>query len=268
MYRPRGLTSVAVVAAGLLSMTSTMVLLPCCYGGRPLTVDDAFPVSPGTLEFDGGVGYVKDSSTHDFDFPMELTYGLVSNLDLSVSSGGVIEEREETVGRHQAVGGPADLVVGSKWNLLTQKQAGAAFALSGSVKFPTADHDRDLGSGKEDFDLTLIASRYWDQLGNLGTHVNVGYTWIGDDVDVLHYGLAGEYPLTDKLSVVAEVFANTPVKNSGATSVSVNGGGRFTCFDGLTLDAAVGAGLRDDAPDLTATFGVTWDFDLTTKNNR
>ena len=43
MHRPRGLTDVVVLAVGLLSMTSTMAPLPCCYAGRPLTVDDAFP---------------------------------------------------------------------------------------------------------------------------------------------------------------------------------------------------------------------------------
>ena len=213
------------------------------------------------------IGYAKTSATHHFDFPLALTYGVVSNLEFGIGSGGVLEEREEALERTQAVGGFADFVLHTKWNPVKQDQHGASFTLADSVKLPTADHDRDLGTGQADFDVTLIASRYWDRLGNLGTHINAGYTWIGDDVDLVHYGIAVECPLPNRLCLVSEIFADTPVNDAHVTGIAINGGLRFLWFDGLTLDAAIGTGLRGDRPDLTATAGLTWDFSVAAPND-
>ena len=78
---------------GLFTLTAE-----CAWAGRPLTVDDAGAVPVGTWELEAGVSCAKDSATEEFEFPLALTSGVASDLEIGVSSGGVLEEREETLG--------------------------------------------------------------------------------------------------------------------------------------------------------------------------
>ena len=57
-------------------------------------------------------------------------------------------------------------------------------SIAGTVKLPTADEGRGLGTGEVDYDLTWILTL--PILPKWSAHVNVGYTWIGsgDDPDL------------------------------------------------------------------------------------
>jgi hypothetical protein len=178
--------------------------------GRPLAIDDADPVDPGRFEFESGVAYEHDSDCKHWDFPLGLTYGLAPRIEVGTGFGGQVEERtefhensgtDECIREHDI----GDLVVGAKWQFPAFCPLGAHHALAGSVKFPTADDEKDLGSGETDYDLTWIASR---SIGKkAGVHLNLGYSWIGGpDDDVLHYGVALDYQIVDSTQWVCEVF--------------------------------------------------------------
>lgn len=174
--------------SGLLACAGVVV------AGRPLTVDDADPVDAGQFEFEAGAAYEHDSDCKHWDMPFGLTCGLVPGVEVGVGFGGQFEERTELLAesgdeecvREHSVG---DLVAGAKWQFLQSCPLGARHALAASVKFPTSDEGKSLGSGKTDYDLTWIASR---SIGKkTAVHVNARYSWIGGpDDDVLHYGLA------------------------------------------------------------------------------
>ena len=66
---------------------------------------------------------------------------------------------------------------------------------------------------------------------------------------------------------MSEVFADTPVNDAHGTGIAINGGLRFLWFEGLTLDAAIGTGLRGETPDLIATIGLTWDLNIAATND-
>jgi hypothetical protein len=238
---------------------AVLPLLPA-RGGRPLTIDDAAPVASGQLQLEAGVGYVKNGGTDHLDFPLTLTYGLPWRLEVGVGFGSQIEERENLAGGTDTESGLGDLVTGFKWQLLDAARAWADQSLACAVKFPTADHDKGMGTGETDYDLTWIVSK--PITDRWGVNLNVGYTWVGEDGDTLHYGVAGNVLLTKRIELVAEVFADTPLVSGAVTSVSLNGGVRWNLFNSLVLDAAVGAGLCGDAPNLTATTGFTWTFDF------
>ena len=230
------------------------------WAARPLTVDDVVPVDTGRFQLEVGSIYEKDSNAHHFDFPMVLSYGLVKDLQVGVGNGGQFDLRENAVGGREAACSFDDVVLTSKWNPVPQERFGVALALAGSVKIPTADCDHGFGSNGVDTDLTLIATRRWGE--RLGTHLNVGYTWNGAEVDLVHYGVAADYAVTSKLSLVAEVFADTPVDDGSGTRVMFNGGVRFACTPDFTLDAAAGVSLRGAETDIQVTVGFTWLFDI------
>jgi hypothetical protein len=236
--------------------------------GRPLTVDDAEPVAPGQFELEAGVLYEDNSGVHHYETPFSLAYGLVPTLEVGLGFGGQIEQREELQDAWSTEAGLGDLTLGAKWNPLSEEKYWASQALSFAVKLPTAEHHRDFGSGRTDYDLTYIASITIS--GRFSAHLNAGYTWTGDYDsetldDILHGGGAVGFQATGKLELVAELYADVPVDDASASSLVLDGGLRWNAFDDLVLDAAMGAGLHGDAPHWQAAIGFNWTFGLKTK---
>lgn len=237
------------------------------FAARPLTIDDADPVDPGRFEIEAGAAYSGDSDCEHWDFPVGLAYGVVPGLAVGAGFGGQFEERNEVLEsgamESHTESGLGDLVVGAKWQFIKECPFGARHALVPSVKFPTADDDKELGSGETDYDLMWIASRPFGE--KAGAHVNAGYSWIGEpddeDVDdVVHYGVALDYQIVDAVQWVGEVFAEKELNDDADTVVQYNTGFRWSPADDLTLDIAGGSKIEGDAPDFTATAGLTWTF--------
>jgi len=243
------------------------VLLVCtgiARAGRPLTVDDAEPVAAWGVEFEAGVGYVGDGPLRHWDFPLGVTFGLGSGLELGVGSGGQLEERGELASGENLVSGIRDVILAGKWKFANQTRHLPAQALALSVKLPTASYERGLGSGEVDYDVTWIGSQRLSEKWRV--HVNAGYSWLGDPesgelADTIHYGIAAGWQISKHVEAVAELYANTPLDGLDTTAF-VNFGARWQILAGLTLDAAAGAGLTSDSPEFISTLGITWAFDL------
>ncbi|MBM4144423.1 MAG: transporter [Lentisphaerae bacterium] len=252
-----------------IAYTLSMLLVTAgasAHAGRPLAIDDADPVDRGQFEFEAGGVYEHDSDCKHWDFPFGLTYGAFRGAEIGIGFGGQFEERterfaergeEECVREHSL----CDLVVGAKWQFLESCPLGARHAIAPSVKFPTADDEKELGSGKTDYDVTWIASRSIGE--KAGVHLNVGYSWIGgSDDDILHYGMAVDYQVLETVQWVGEVFAEQETSSGADTVVQYNTGFRWNPAENLTLDIAGGSKISGDAPDFTATVGMTWAFGL------
>jgi hypothetical protein len=245
-------------------LAGTLLLAGSAFAGRPLTIDDADPVDTGLFEFEAGALYEHASHCKHWDTPFGLTYGLLQGVEAGLGFGGQLERRtefhEDSGAEHSAHEyGFGDLAMGAKWQLLEACPLGARHALVPSVKLPTADEDRGLGSGEADYDLTWIVSRALGE--KAGVHLNLGYSWVGGpDDDVLHYGVALDYLFTDAVQWVGEVFAENELAGGSDTLVQGNTGLRWTLAEGLTVDLAGGAKLNGDVPDFTVTAGLTWAF--------
>lgn len=243
-----------------LEMTPVVV-----HAGRPLTVDDAAPVAPGLCEIELGGRGIFDAAIDHYDFPIGLAVGVIPTLELGLGFGGQIENREEELGRDVVESGFGDLVLGAKWNPLSEVEWWACHALSLGLKLPTASREHGFGSGRADFDLTYIASK---SLGtNWSAHFNAGCTWVGDPADenladIFHTGVAVGWQATEQLEWVAELYADVPVSSAADALLHCNGGVRWAVRRNLILDAAAGACLRGDGPDWMVTLGFTWSYEF------
>jgi len=233
------------------------------HAGRPLITDDAGTVSPGDFEFEAGVTWHRDSQVDDFELPFSVTAGLFSTLEAGIGFGSAIQERYEAAGT-EVISGVGDLALGAKWNPLPEDRYWASHALAFTTKLPTASTRKDIGTGEVDYDLTYIASKSLSETWS--AHLNVGYTWTGDpdesaEADILHAGMATGWYVVPEVELVAEVFADLPEARAEDGIVQVNGGLRWGVTGTLILDAAIGTKLRNEAPDLTATIGLTWTWE-------
>ncbi|MBI9020868.1 MAG: transporter, partial [Verrucomicrobia bacterium] len=212
------------------------------FAGRPLAIDNADPVDVGMFEFELGAGYESDSACNHAEIPLGLSYGLMPGVQIGVAFGGQLEERDEITGSDRKCG-IGDLELSAKWKFFDETGLFPAQALSAAVKIPTADNSNELGSGEMDYDITWIASKTVGE--KTGIHMNAGYTWIGEPAgeevgDVIHYGVAVDYQLTEIVQWVGEVFAEKELQGGTQTAVQYNTGFRWNPSETLTLDVAAG----------------------------
>ncbi|MBC8094694.1 MAG: hypothetical protein H7Y43_02670, partial [Akkermansiaceae bacterium] len=65
------------------------------WAGRPLVVDDAGVVPPGSCELEAGVYFESHSDLRHYDVPFGVTCWIARSLEASLGFGGRIDEREE-----------------------------------------------------------------------------------------------------------------------------------------------------------------------------
>ncbi|MBC8097310.1 MAG: transporter, partial [Akkermansiaceae bacterium] len=231
----------------------------------PLVVDDAGTVVPGTGELEAGLYFESHSDVRHFDVPFGLTCGVARSLEVSLGFGGRIDQREEMFGGVRTHSSLGDLVLGLKWNPLSEINHGASHALALGVKFPTADAENGLGSGETDFDVTYIVSR--NITDQWSVHLNLGYTFVGEsaedrDDDDFHSGVAVAYRITDTIELVAEIYSDVPTYHLEDSAATFAGGVRWNACEAVIIDAAIGTEVYGHAPEFLATAGFTWEFGL------
>lgn len=259
-----------LIVSTIVKLTTAWVLCTAevSLAARPLIIDDADPLEFKQFKVEGGAYYAKDSGCKHRDFPFGVAAGVFHGLEIGAGFGGQFEERTE-IEEHSgeecttSESGIGDLTLVAKWRFLGESPWLPRQAIVPTVKFPTSDKDKGLGSGKTDYDLTWIASK---SLGKkMGVHINVGYAWLGEPTDeevgdILHYGVALDYRIINPLQWVGEVYTDKELRSGTDNVVMFNTGLRWNPVDTLVVDCAAGSRLSGDAPDFTAMAGLTWEF--------
>ncbi len=106
-------------------------------------------------------------------------------------------------------------------------------------------------------------------IGNFTLHSNVGYTFVGKDYDpsfknYILYGIAGEYSITEKTNLMAEIYGES---NSHFHIVAFKQhnfqtllGLAYQLTEKIVIDSGVKIGLLDNSPDYGLTFGLSMNF--------
>lgn len=258
-----------LLAVGLVS-TATV-----SFAARPLIIDDADPLDTGNGKIEAGFWHEKDGGCKNWDWPIGLGYGLVPSLEVNLGLGGTFQQTAEIDENGaeciRSENGFGDLTLNAKWQFLEETKWLPRQAIVPTIKFPTANKDTGLGSGKFDYDVTWIASKSFCE--KMGGHVNLGYSFIGEPADedvgdIIHYGLALDYQIIAPLQWVGEIYAEKELMSGTDQIIMFNTGLRWIVIDGLTLDAAGGSHISSAGPDLTATAGLTWEFGIWKKEDK
>lgn len=180
------------------------------YGGRETTQIWSFPLSltyaRGPLAFKLIVPYLQVKGRGDVIpgiTPVvndERRSELESEDEHSGGAGGSGAGATSTT-RRKTASGLGDVVASASYALIDDGAWRAA--LTGKVKFPTADQDKNLGSGRTDYSAQFDLDHGF---GHLTPFASVGYRWLGDRPDLplrniwyASFGMA--WKLSDRTSV-------------------------------------------------------------------
>lgn len=159
-----------------------------------------------TFEIAGSFEFNSSKEITERSVPICLIYGLSSRFELGIEP---IIYTSISTSKEPTASGFGDFEVALEYLLFKERKILPAIALEGQVKIPTANNPL-IGTQRFDYSATLIASK---KFGNLDTHINFGYIVVGQPEDIpLHnvfcFAAAGEFELSEKLEIVAEILAN------------------------------------------------------------
>jgi len=214
------------------------------YAIRPLSTEDATVVEKGAFEAEIGFEYIRqDNRDNNYTILLVPNYGLTERIQLCCElpfdilrpDGGPDEE------------GLGDISLASKILIFQETEKIPSLVFKPVVKLATGDEDKGLGSGDEDISFILTATK---SIGQATFHSNVGYTFVGKEKDdslkdCLLYGVALEYPIYSKLTIVTEVYGESKSDfDNEAYTINPLIGLTYQLTDKITFDAAFKMGAR------------------------
>jgi hypothetical protein len=159
--------------------------------------------------------------------------------------------------------GIGDLILRGRYYLVDERDWIPTIAVTGRIKFPTADETRGLGTGEFDEGFGVEVSK--TLVGNWLGFVDVGYTFIGDPPGVdlrnqWYYDFGVGYNATKTLLLSAyyeEYRALIPtLSNPRDLLFALN----YKATSALRFNASLLVGLSDGAPAYGLTGGISWRF--------
>ncbi len=253
-------------------VVAVILVSPAAWAGDPLSGE--WRVSTG---FDYSTGdYGETEDTDIYYVPVTVRYlrdpwlvkltvpwirikgpgGVVGGgPDGPVVTGGENRDR-------RAESGLGDVVASVSYTVPALMKPGTFVELTGKVKFGTADEDKELGTGENDYTLQVdVAKRF----GDVTPFATLGYRFTGESDefdldDVFFVSVGGAYRLSAKTSAgliydYREAASRTSDDPQDLVAYLTH---KLTGEWGLTAYAA--AGLSDGSPDANVGFQVSYTF--------
>ncbi|HKQ08659.1 MAG TPA: hypothetical protein VJ464_26290 [Blastocatellia bacterium] len=276
-------------AAGKLFAALPVIFAAATFAGaqqRPLITEDVDVVKPGIIRVETGFEFLQD-----IKFPLSGLRGdMTKVLDTRVSVGlsPMVEfQIEWTPQNLLSIRGhgptPLDLKLGAnprdtndagdvtvwmKMKLRNETRITPSLGFRFGVQLPNSNQARGIGSNTTNFYATInagkkLAGGRLNVFGNLGVGILEAPLSNFTQNDVLLYGLASIYRLSDRVNLVGEVNGQHSTRKHaplGTEDYSAARVGAQIRALGLRFNAAGVFGLSDRAPKTGLVIGVTYDW--------
>jgi len=190
---------------------------------HPLTVESAELIEPGHAKAALGIAHFRNQP-----FPLSGLTGNLSkfgNLQVAVSLSEFVELKMEGTAlnllyvtkrdsafnsirttRSNPTGDIGDFTVWTKFGVLNEYRTGIGFSVHFGVQLPNASNESGLGIDEMNFYSALLFQKHfagrWN--GNVGLGILSDPTILGQQHDVLIYGLAYELPVSSTTSAILQ----------------------------------------------------------------
>ncbi|QUW02352.1 hypothetical protein J8C06_08280 [Chloracidobacterium validum] len=252
---------------------------------RPLLTEDVDIVETGRIRLQAGADFFQNQRfglsglRGDLYRPvvLGLHFGLNTNVGFSIEGSlrdylSIRERGTSAIPLAIAPGaastsGASDFTLWTKIKLRKETRRAPSFGVRVGVQLPNSDQSRGIGLNATNvFGVALVGKRFANErvnvFGNIGIGILTSPIEPGAQQDVLTYGLAAIYRVTDRVDVLGEVAGRynprTPVP--GLESQGQARLGARLRAAGFQWDLAGVAGLTKFSPRRGLTFGVTYEF--------
>ena len=255
---------------------------------RPLLTDDVDITPQGSIELGVGVDFLQNAK-----FPLSGLKGDLTRVgDIRLRTGfapNVELQVEGTLQNFLAINsqGPSaiplnvtgnstsdfeDFTVSAKVKLLNETRNLPAVGFKFGFQMPNTDQARGIGTNQINIFSKVIVQKkfgkrpgkdpYANIYGNLGLGIMNAPLANFTQNDVLLYGLAGIFRLSDRINIVSEVNGRMNTR-SGTAPLGTESIGQFRVggqikASGLRFDTAAVFGLTKHSPRTGVIFGVTY----------
>jgi hypothetical protein len=276
---------VRCVSLIVLSLAVLSFAYPAAAQQRPLVTEDPEPIGAGRILVEGGVDYhvaqqypVSGLQGNLWRLPtIGISIGISSIAEFQIDGGffnqlTITDRRRAPLSRLLTVTGNTthdveDFVVATKIRLLPESAGHPALALRVATKLPNGSNERGITLDTTDFHAALLGAKTVQSVrivGNLGVGVLSDPTAIGQQNDVLTYGVSFARAITDHAEFVGEINGRWSMRNGGPfpgteSRSLLDLGGRYT-WGSLRLDAGLLFGLTTLDPTIGFTTGFTYVF--------
>ena len=220
---------------------------------RPDYTESAVVVPAKMIQVESGVGYTDFNSAEELSFPNTLTrIGLGHNLEIRLGFPGWSNIKVNDKSKAYL----NDLLFEAKYQV-TKDNAVIPMAVMFVSTLPTGDDEVSV----ENAEFGLKFAVAYNLNNRLGLGVNFGAisTEVADERELLSVAsLSLGIGINDRFGAFIETFAEMP--QNASWQPAADGGFTFLLSPEAQLDAYVGAGLNDYAPDLFAGVGFTFRF--------
>lgn len=271
---------------GLSLLLATVIVVSAQQ--RPLLTDDVDITPPGSLEISAGVDFFQKAK-----FPLSGINGDLTRVgDIRVKTGfaaNVELQIEGTIQNYVAINslGPSaipltvtgnsandfdDYTVSAKVKLRNETRMLPAVGLKFGYQMPNTDQARGIGTNQINIFTKILLQKKFGKLvgrtpkfnlmGNLGLQIMTAPIERFTQNDLMLYGLAGIYRLTDHVNIASEVNGRLNTRG-GVAPLGTESVGQFRLgtqirASGLRFDAAAAFGLTKFSPRTGIIFGVTY----------
>lgn len=256
---------------------------------RPLITEDIDTTPPGTVNIAVGTDFIQNAK-----FPLSGLKGDLTRVgDIRIRTGyssNVEVQIEGVVQNFLAInsqsGNPAiplnidgnstndfgDIMTSVKIRLRNETENLPAFGFKFGFQMPNSDEKRGIGTNQINIFTKLIAQKTFGKtqgkdpklkvFGNIGLGIMTAPLERFSQNDVLLYGFAGIYRVTDSVNIASEVNGQISTQN-GPAPIGTESQGQFRIgtqikASNLRFDTAAIFGLNKFSPRTGVTFGITY----------
>ena len=202
-------------------------------------------------------GTAKERET---ELKAAFTYGVIDNVDVILTLPYQWKKTEVGDATASDVSGIADILVEVKWRFF--EKDGLSFAVKPGITLPAGNKDKDLGTGRATGTLYFITTK---EIDPWAFHLNLGYkrneNKVDEREDIWHASLSGEFKITKKLKLVANIGAERNTDKASDTDPAfLLGGFIYTVIENTDIDFGVKGGLNKAEADITYMAGIALRF--------
>lgn len=231
--------------------------------GRPVRVEDPYPVSQGEIAVELGPEFIsRRRRGEQAAFEFSVNYGAAPNLQLEIETGlftdphakeGPLPDQERS----------GDVRIGALYNLNQETRTVPALGVKLKANLPTG-----IDSSGMDAEAKILITK---SIGRLSLHANASFrrldgTEPGERGTLYDHALGMSWPLgapgRTRTLLVADLFVEQAGRHDEPNTAGAEAGIRRQLTRRVVLDAGVGSELRgpEDRNALTATAGVSIAF--------